>query len=723
MSEQDEGHIHSRTRKARIHDRSVPDSSVVAGRAGQPPDDLLPLDREVLGVLLQVPVAVQRNAVYPPGHPLALAATRALHTHLTSLLADRGSLAIAVARTRLVVGEAASDPTHPILRDLAQRLHRAEIGTLTIAPGVSEAELGELLVFLGREAGRGHGAASEPPALPQWPHLTLAPPAFGQLRLAGDGTAAPAGAGESKLARLWGELAAAAGGPAASDAHTSTAHTSADSTTHAPIDPAALARFIEAQPRDPASDNSIMRRLLALAREARSARGTEAAAAQEGVIELLTSLRPETLFQLLSYGANLAERQRLISEVSRAMPVGGVLEVVRASAEANQQTISHSLMRIFEKLAANANSGPGRVPTESDESLRELVAAMLQGWVLKDPNPLAYTSALDRLVAAAPPSGPGAESAPSSIVEPERIIQMALELGVYGPAVDAAVSQMVDRGEVATLTTLLAGAPADTPAAEAAWSRIATPDLVRRLLEDEAANAPLLDELLPRLGRAAAEPMLDALEMTESIATRRRLIAWLARLGPGIIPLVLQRLEASAWYVQRNMLLLLGSMPEWPTEFDPVAYLGNHDVRVRREAIKLALRAPARRDEAVCAGLEDGDEQVVSFTARVAAEGCPARALPIILALLDRGDRSGDVRAFLIRALATIPAPRARDWLIRRCLARRWWLLRTRLAPKSPEVLAALAGLAAAWSRDASAAAVLAMARQNQDPELRAAAS
>ncbi|HEU4588662.1 MAG TPA: hypothetical protein VFS11_08440 [Gemmatimonadales bacterium] len=696
----------------------MPDSSVVAGRAGQPPDDLLPLDREVLGVLLQVPVAVQRNAVYPPGHPLALAATRALHAHLTTLLTDRGSLAIAVARTRLMVGEAASDPAHPILRDLAQRLHRAEIGTLTIAPGVSEAELGELLVFLGREVARGHGAGSEP-ALPQWPHLTLAPPAFAQLRLAGDGAAAPPGAGESKLARLWGELAAAAGDPAASDA----AHSSTIPTAPAPTDPAALARFIEAQPRDPASDSAIMRRLLALAREARNARGSEAAAAQESVIELLTSLRPETLFQLLSYGANLAERQRLISEVSRAMPVGGVLEVVRASAEANQQTISHSLMRIFEKLAANASAGAGRVPAESDESLRELVAAMLQGWVLKDPNPLAYTSALDRLVAAAPPGAPGAESAPSSIVEPERIIQMALELGVYGPAVDEAVSQLVDRGEVATLTALLAGAPAGTPVAEAAWSRIATPDLVRRLLEDEEANTSLLDELLPRLGGAAAEPMLDALEVTESIATRRRLIAWLARLGTSITPLVLQRLEASAWYVQRNMLLLLGSMPEWPAEFDPLAYLGNHDVRVRREAIRLALRVPARRDEAVCAGLADPDDQVVGITARAAAEGCPTRALPIILAQLDRGDRPAEVRAFLIRALATIPSPRARDWLIRRCLVRRWWRFRTRLAPRSPEVLAALSGLAAAWSRDAGAAPVLALARESKDPELRAAAS
>jgi hypothetical protein len=164
-------------------------------------------------------------------------------------------------------------------------------------------------------------------------------------------------------------------------------------------------------------------------------------------------------------------------------------------------------------------------------------------------------------------------------------------------------------------------------------------------------------------------------------------------------------------------------MPEWPPEFDPVTYLGNHDVRVRREAIKLALRVPAHRDGAVCAGLEDQDEQVVSFALRAATEGCPARALPIVLAQLERGDWSSDVRAQFVRALATIPSPRARDWLVRRCRARRWWLRRIRLAPKNPELLAALAGLAAGWSRDPNAFAVLALARASNDPDLRAAAS
>jgi hypothetical protein len=694
-------------------DRSVPDSSVAVGRADAPWDELPPLDRELLSMLLQVPMAAQRNAVYPPGHPLAVAATRRLLASLSKVLTDRGSLTVAVARTRLVIGDAATDPDHALLRDLAQRLHRAEIATVTVIPGVGEQELGELLAYVGADAPRGHGAPAATPAaateLPEWPHILLALPAFDQLRLAGDADAQEESR-EAKLTRLWGELATAAAGIPDSEAQAP------------PEDPAALARLIEAQPRDLAYDRAVMRRLLALGRAARGRKGAFSLAVQQQLTELLVNLKPETLFHLLSLGADVAERQSLIRDVSRAMPVGGILEVIRASAQANEKTISTALMRIFEKLAANAESGGGKAPAESDEGLRELVASMLEGWVLKDPNPLGYTSALDRLVTVPRPgaSADGAEGGPS-YAEHERVVQMALELGVQGQAVDEAVDQLVERGHVAVLTKLLADAPADSPVADAMWNRLATPDLVRRLLEDEGTDIGLLDTVLPRLGLAAAEPLLDALEIAQSLTSRRRLLTWLGRLGPSIGPLVIQRLDASAWYVQRNMLVLLAALPEWPAEFNPAAYLGHREARVRREAFKLAVRVPALRDEAICVGLEDRDEQVIGLALRTAADGCPGRALPIIIANLARGHGSADLRAQFIRALGTIHSPRARDWLINRCLVKRWWL-GTRLAAKNAEVLAAVTGLATTWARDPRAETVLALARQSADAEVRTAA-
>jgi hypothetical protein len=53
-------------------------------------------------------------------------------------------------------------------------------------------------------------------------------------------------------------------------------------------------------------------------------------------------------------------------------------------------------------------------------------------------------------------------------------------------------------------------------------------------------------------------------------------------------------------------------------------------------------------------------------------------------------------------------------------LRRRWFV--KRMAPKSPELLAALAGLAAYWRDDPAAAEVLFHARQHHDSEIRTAA-
>jgi hypothetical protein len=50
------------------------------------------------------------------------------------------------------------------------------------------------------------------------------------------------------------------------------------------------------------------------------------------------------------------------------------------------------------------------------------------------------------------------------------------------------------------------------------------------------------------------------------------------------------------------------------------------------------------------------------------------------------------------------------------------WLRRQRLSPKSPEVLAAIAGLAAHWPSEPRVQQVLAEAERHADADIRAAA-
>jgi hypothetical protein len=224
------------------------------------------------------------------------------------------------------------------------------------------------------------------------------------------------------------------------------------------------------------------------------------------------------------------------------------------------------------------------------------------------------------------------------------------------------------------------------------------------------------------LGLEAAEPLLDALAEADSRTTRRRLLTWLVQLGPGVGPMILERLDSPHWYVLRNMLVLLGGIDPWPPGFSPAAFLVHPDPRVRREALKLALRVPDLRDQGICTGLTDGDDLILRTALAAALDSCPAEAAPLLIDQLESRGHTADLRVQIVRVLGTIRTPATRDCLIRRALARRRWLPGRRLAPKSPEMVAAIGGLATNWPGDPAVVDVLRLAAGSADPEIRAAA-
>jgi hypothetical protein len=84
--------------------------------------------------------------------------------------------------------------------------------------------------------------------------------------------------------------------------------------------------------------------------------------------------------------------------------------------------------------------------------------------------------------------------------------------------------------------------------------------------------------------------------------------------------------------------------------------------------------------------------------------------------------RPTESRVLAVRILARSNTPEAVQVLQELVLPRRRWFGR-RLAAKSPELLAALAGLATHWQHHPFTAEVLGQARQHWDAEIRAAAT
>lgn len=671
-------------------------------------DERTVLSRELSVFLVQFSIALHKHATYPAGHPSLVAALESVLDRLRDLLREREVLAIGISRQQLLIEGVATDPANPVLRELAQRLHRQQLGAIRLITGIESAELGEVLTILSAESVTGSKPMGLRTAeeLNRWPHLRLVPMAFDQLAI-GDENTPPEVEGRGQ--ELWLSLAAAA--------LIGTGGTADDN-----MDPAMVAREINRRPQNATYDRVIVTYLLELGRELKTApEGPAAALLRQRVASLLGELRPEVLNRLLETGADIGQRRQLLLDTAPVLPVRAVLELLRAASSANQQTISHSLLRILGKLAQNVETdGPVKIRAES--ALRDTVIQLVTGWTLVDPNPGGYTAVLERLSRASQSASDRPDEDDPG--EALRVVQLSLEVGFSGDTLWRAMDEMIERLQTTSMIELLDRPPEGTPPSliEGCWVHLATPHCVRRLLLHEQQDPQGIDRLLNRMGMAAAEPMLEALEVADARAVRRRLLTRLSALGPSLGPLVIPRLASAPWFVQRNMLALLGTLTELPANFSPLTYADHSDGRVRREAIKMLIRHPEQREDGINRALGDADDQILRMGLSAVSESCPPSAVGRLMTFLNDRDRGVEVRALGIRALTGLRTASVKAWLLQHAVTKPGWFRRARLAPRSPELISILIVLAARWRDDPAVAPVLKMAEANADPDVRAAA-
>ena len=160
--------------------------------------------RDVSEFLVELSIALHRHSMYPSGHPALVPAIESVTRRAERLLQDRLSIAFGVARRQLIIDGVTTDPEQPVLRRLADGLHRHHIGAVSIMRGVNTHELGEALVALSAEPDR-DGPMGLKRVVSSWPHVKVHPLTFDGLALVGD---APIGAGgqDSEHASIGAEL-------------------------------------------------------------------------------------------------------------------------------------------------------------------------------------------------------------------------------------------------------------------------------------------------------------------------------------------------------------------------------------------------------------------------------------------------------------------------------------------------------------------------------------
>ncbi|HEX7337530.1 MAG TPA: hypothetical protein VF252_10020 [Gemmatimonadales bacterium] len=696
-----------RKSRSRRRSKAVPAETEAPGLEAPAPDArrASALSRDLADFLVEFSIVLNKRSMYPAGHPQLHAAAERFAQRLGILLDARQAVVLGVARHRLVIDSVTTDPNNALLRELAHRLHRHRIASVHLARGATLTEIESLLESLSADPQRGDGPLG--PRLHRtgpWEHIRLRAVGYDQLALQADADGEAAPDQPEAIRDPWVELARLA-----------LAH---EGSADDPVaDPLVLAHAIDRKSGEVAYDRVVLGYLTQIAEEISGRKGSADDQLGERISNLIKALDPEALRQLLASGGTASERRRFALNASQVLAADAVMEVVKAAAAASQQSISHNLLRLLTKLAHHAESGPIGIRAEADGALRTNVARLIGDWELDDPNPDHYTAILEGMVRHAPTDQ---FMDARSGCAPEILVKMALELDSLGPAVYGAVEELLFRRELPRLAELLKASP-HTPTAEKLWQHIATPERLEHALAASPMDQESVAILVDRIGASATNSLIDRLASAEDRSTRAAIMKQLQALGPGVGKTAVARLPDAPWFLQRNILVLLGKRGSWPAGFSPMSYAVHADARIRREGIKLLLDMEAHHDEAVMMGLGDADEGIVGLALASALKSCPADALPIVKLIAADPKRPSEMRVAAVRILARTRAPEALQLLAGIAVTRRLWF-RTKLAPKSPELLATLSALAAHWPEDPIAASVLAQAHDHPDPEIRAAA-
>jgi hypothetical protein len=301
------------------------------------------------------------------------------------------------------------------------------------------------------------------------------------------------------------------------------------------------------------------------------------------------------------------------------------------------------------------------------------------------------------------------------------MIQMSIEVDSLGPLVWKAVDRLAAGRDLVRLLDLLDDAPAGRTAVSRMRERVVTPAALASALAASPVSFPLVDRLIAGLGAAAADPLLDALAVAEARSLRRSLLDRLGKIGAPLGAAILPRLGDERWYVVRNLLVLIEELPAPPAGFSATTFREHADARVRRQALRLQLRSGVDRDTTLVGALRDPDDATRHLALISVQHECPASAVVAVADCVRDPRIASEDRVLAIRALGRAGGPQALAAVLAATDGGHTLFGRPRLAPKSPELLAALTALTQGWRRDSQAAEVLARAAQSPDADIRAA--
>ena len=692
---------------------------------------------------------------------------------LRTLLASKNALSMGVARRELLVDGEPLEGRSAAMRDLAERLHRRGVGSLTFGTEVDLAGLRAALEWLsapppadgslnsaGRPDGAGitiRGIAYDHFALVEagdadrervdelWRQLAAialevdqeegadtgeedaggerrrAPEeraSQGVLPVEGDGPRNPPvedlatpepGAGSSGTGDTEGQE------PEEGDELPGGAGTTPDPEDLASVSPEEVAEAIERRIENPAYSRRMAFVLVSLVDQVAHSPEALREAMGERLRAVLQRLADSSISRIIqSVGAGAA-RRRFLSQVIDVLPIGAVIEWLEVAARANEQELSHHLLRLLAKLSSLAQGNS--VDALSEEAFRSAARDLVLEWELRDPNPAEHLALLDHIALfETSDDGPGIRDGGLGEMGATRLVQMALEIGEAGDDALYAADQLVKEGRLVQLYGWIGAAPPSAATARLK-EHLTSAQSVRAVLLGEAPDLPAAQMLLPTLEVHSSPVLLDVLDLSGDRRIRRMVYDRLVQIGPDIGPFVLARMDDASWYMLRNLLALLREVHTgvgWKLPHGKVSELMNHShMKVRQEALRLLVADPVARGAAIWRALEDGDEAMALVALDAISNGTAPLSQELavrILLFIEREETGRELAARAIHALGTRRLPMVRDWLASHVVRRTAVLRRRVLQEEGPSVRAALEILGRLYRNDPAVAPILKLA-------------
>ncbi|MBK8248795.1 MAG: hypothetical protein IPK85_15540 [Gemmatimonadetes bacterium] len=644
--------------------------------------------------LTDLAAAVQRRAIYPAGHPVLRGAVNGVWERVSACLAETGSLDLGIGGRRFVHLATESDAGHPLLGDLASRLSAHRVGGLRLTAGVSAVQLGEFIDAISCSPDAADAPRFDDDDRHRWSHIEVRAIAFDRLGLIDD-LEAPV---ERSSAAAWRALAS-----------TAFSESGADAGEGPVVSPAAIAAaLLERSEAQGARVDQFEEFLHSLGGADPSDAGVEQAVA---VIESLGRAGLARVFEVLGE----VRTQQLIRGAVDQLPVGAAVDLVHGASDARGRVVSSSLMRMLQKVGDVARTG--RPNRKGDRLLQLAIRRLLHEWTLESPNPLPYDEAL---VTLSSPQVRGVDRR-RDVVEPERLVDLALEVGDTGAATDTALSRLVMRDGLAATMAFLAAYPA-TEVRERLMNRLVNESSVREHLAQPVLDVGFLRQAVDRLRHRAALALVDALQRRPE-GDVAILVDLLQRIGWDALEPIGARAADATPRVQRALVTLFDALDAWPPQLDPLQWMTHPDFMVRRETIKHLLKGSATRDLATLTALRDADVRMVAIGLHAIAGTCsPAAAREVMHRYADPGFTT-ELRVRAIRAVASSGGGDVATWLTSLVRRRRRWFGGERLAKPTPEALSAVGALAQWYPRHPAASEVLRLAQASRQLEFRRAAS